>query len=156
MNCHLRSCLLALVASSLAAGCSPANGPAQDQTVAGAPATASLPVLVRPDGTYPAKALEKDTVVIKVIQNGVQNLQQAPSIEAGLKANLEQMASFVQKACTTGLPPLQRVPPHRRLGRLPGRETQVHHHDPGPRDRAPGRPRPGVRHVHHLRQLRPG
>ena len=105
MNCHLRSCLLALVASSLAAGCSPANGPAQDQTVAGAPATASLPVLVRPDGTYPVKALEKDTVVIKVIQNGVQNLQQAPSIEAGLKANLEQMASFVQKACTTGAKP---------------------------------------------------
>ena len=105
MNCPLRSCLLALVASSLAAGCSPANGPAQDQTVAGAPATASLPVLVRPDGTYAVKALEKDTVVIKVIQNGVLNLQQAPSIEAGLKANLEQMASFVQKACTTGAKP---------------------------------------------------
>jgi predicted amidohydrolase len=64
-----------------------------------------MPVLVRPDGTYPVKALEKDNVVVKVIQNGVTNLQQAPSIEAGLNANLEKMASLVQRACSSGAKP---------------------------------------------------
>ena len=54
-------------------------------------------MLVRPDGTYPVQALTKDNIVVKVIQNGVTNLQQAPSIEAGLKANLEKMACLVQK-----------------------------------------------------------
>ncbi len=102
MHALLRSCLLTLIAGSLAAGCSPADGPGESPAADGTPAPGALPVLVRPDGTYPVKALEKDTIVVKVIQNGVRNLQQAPSIEAGLKANLEKMASLVQKACTTG------------------------------------------------------
>ncbi len=102
MHPLLRSCLPALVAVSLLAGCSPADGPEEAPAADGAPAPGSLPVLVRPDGTYPVRALEKDAVVVKVIQNGVENLQQAPSIEAGLKTNLEKMASLVQQACTTG------------------------------------------------------
>jgi len=105
MTRQLRTCLLALIAGSLAAGCSPANGPGEGQKTPGAAAPGSLPVLVRPDGTYPVQALEKDTIVVKVIQHGVLNLQQAPSIEAGLKANLEKMASLVNKACTTGAKP---------------------------------------------------
>ncbi|MBL8201753.1 MAG: hypothetical protein JNK40_12330 [Chromatiales bacterium] len=109
MKPRSRLSTLACMAPFLAAGCSPADGPGQGPgagPVTGqAPAPTSLPVLVRPDGTYPVKPLEKDTIVVKVIQNGVQNLQQAPSIEAGLKANLEKMVSFAQKACTTGAKP---------------------------------------------------
>jgi len=99
-----KSCLPAITAliALAAAGCSPAEGPGQDPATAAPPAT---PVLVRPDGSYPTIPLAKDTVVVKVIQHGVQNLQEAPSIEAGLKANLEKMASLVQKACTTGAKP---------------------------------------------------
>jgi predicted amidohydrolase len=105
MHPLLRSCLLILVSGSLAAGCSPADGPGQGPTAGEAPAPGSMPVLVRPDGTYPVKALEKDAIVVKVIQHGVQNLQQAPSIEAGLKTNLEKMASLVQQACSSGAKP---------------------------------------------------
>lgn len=106
MNRSLLTGMLGLAGAVLAAGCSPGDPanpavPAPDQR----PAVSPLPALVRPDGTYPVKALEKDTIVVKVIQNGVQNLQQAPSIEAGLKANLEKMASLVQKACTKGAKP---------------------------------------------------
>ncbi|MEO8223479.1 MAG: nitrilase-related carbon-nitrogen hydrolase [Gammaproteobacteria bacterium] len=94
---------LAVLAAILASGCSPGDRPAQ--VTATGSAGAASPLLVRPDGTYPVKALEKDAVVVKVIQNGVQNLQQAPSIEAGLMANLEKMAAFVHRACTTGARP---------------------------------------------------
>jgi len=61
--------------------------------------------LVRPDGSYPTKPLEKDTVVVKVIQNGATNLQEAESIEVGLKANLEHMIRFAQRACGEGPKP---------------------------------------------------
>jgi predicted amidohydrolase len=105
MHSPLRSLVLAVIATSLVSGCSPADGPGQDPESGEAPAPGSMPVLVRPDGTYPVKALEKDNVVVKVIQNGVTNLQQAPSIEAGLKANLEKMASLVQQACSSGAKP---------------------------------------------------
>ncbi|MEO7386698.1 MAG: nitrilase-related carbon-nitrogen hydrolase, partial [Gammaproteobacteria bacterium] len=92
---------LAGIAAMLAAGCSP--GPTQSPPVG--PAQANTPVLVQPDGTYPVKALEKGTIVVKVIQSGVENLQEAPSIAAGLKTNLEKMAALVHKACTTGAKP---------------------------------------------------
>jgi predicted amidohydrolase len=102
---HPRLLISALAAGAgLVTACSPADGPgtAPPAPPPGSPAT---PVLVRPDGTYPVKALAKDTVVVKVVQNGVQNLQQAPSIEAGLAANLEKMVSFARKACSTGAKP---------------------------------------------------
>lgn len=105
MHSTLRSALRAVIAASLVAGCSPADGPRPGARVDEAPAAASLPVLVRPDGTYPVKPLAKDTVVVKVIQNGAVNLQEAPSIEAGLQANLEKMASLVKQACSTGARP---------------------------------------------------
>lgn len=67
-----------------------------------APAT---PQLVRPDGSYPVMPLEKDVVVVKVVQNSPVNLQKAPSIKEGLATNLERMASWIQKACSTGKKP---------------------------------------------------
>jgi predicted amidohydrolase len=69
------------------------------------PASPAMPVLVRADGTYPVKPLAKDVVVVKVIQSGADNLQQAPTIEAGLAANLARMESFIRRACTTGAKP---------------------------------------------------
>ncbi len=55
----------------------------------GAPAGAQEPPrLVQPDGTYPTVPLEKDTVVIKVVQNGVRNLQDYENVADGLAANL--------------------------------------------------------------------
>ncbi len=61
--------------------------------------------LVRPDGTYPVKPLEKDVIVLKVVQNGVKNLQDFQSVEEGLSHNLEHMVSWVSKACRTGKKP---------------------------------------------------
>ena len=65
----------------------------------------ATPRLVNADGSYPTVPLEKDTVVIKVIQNGVTNLQDAESIEAGLAHNLQRMVSFSEKACSEGMKP---------------------------------------------------
>ncbi len=66
---------------------------------------ASPPRLVRADGSYPTMPLEKDVVVIKVVQNAPLNLQKAPSIGEGLATNVERMATWIQKACTTGKKP---------------------------------------------------
>lgn len=71
----------------------------------GESAKADVPVLVRPDGTYPTRPLAKDTIVIKVIQSGVKNLQDFDSVEQGLQANLEKMASFARRACSEGAKP---------------------------------------------------
>jgi len=97
----LRAALPALAVGFLAGGCSPP--PAEAPAVPAAVTT--LPALVRADGTYPVAPLAKEVVVVKVIQHGVQNLQQAPSIEAGLAANLARMESLVQQACSSGKKP---------------------------------------------------
>ena len=80
------------------------NDPAGSESAIAAPA-APAPQLVRPDGTYPTVPLEKDTVVVKVIQNGATNLQEAESIEAGLESNLEHMIGFAKRACSEGAKP---------------------------------------------------
>ena len=54
-------------------------------------APAEVPMLVRPDGSYPTMPLEKDVVVLKVIQSGVNSLSDFPTIEDGLEANLKHM-----------------------------------------------------------------
>lgn len=76
---------LALIAAMLLAG------------QAGAAET--VPELVRPDGSYAKRPLEKDVVVVKVVQNMATNLQEASSIEAGLEENLQRMLRFARRAC---------------------------------------------------------
>jgi predicted amidohydrolase len=65
----------------------------------------SVPELVRPDGSYPTVPLEKDVVVVKVVQNEPQLLQNAPSIKEGLEENIRRMGYWVNKACTEGKKP---------------------------------------------------
>lgn len=65
----------------------------------------SVPELVRPDGSYPTVPLEKDVVVLKVVQNEPQLLQEAESVEAGLKENVRRMGYWINKACTEGKKP---------------------------------------------------
>ena len=66
---------------------------------------AGPPLLVRPDGSYPTVPLEKDVVVVKVVQHAPLNLQKAPSIREGLATNVERMASWIKKACSSGRKP---------------------------------------------------
>ena len=68
-------------------------------------ASASDVQLVRPDGSYPTVPLEKDTVVVKVVQNGVRNLQDYDNVQDGLAANLEIMTQWAKKACDEGPSP---------------------------------------------------
>ena len=67
-------------------------------------ASASDVQLVRPDGSYPTVPLEKDTVVVKVVQNGVRNLQDYDNVqdqenlgEEILNVYLEKLSCFVGK-----------------------------------------------------------
>ena len=64
-----------------------------------------IPQLVRPDGTYPTVPLEKDVVVLKVVQNEPILLQNAPSIREGLEENVRRMGYWINKACTEGKKP---------------------------------------------------
>ncbi|MCP5327395.1 MAG: hypothetical protein H7A15_01870 [Sinobacteraceae bacterium] len=64
-----------------------------------------VPQLVRPDGSYPTVPLEKDVVVLKVVQNSPVNLQKAPTVAEGLATNLERMAYWINEACTKGKKP---------------------------------------------------
>ncbi len=63
------------------------------------------PPLVQPDGSYATVPLEKDVVVVKVVQHSPVNLQKAPSVREGLATNVERMAYWINKACTTGKKP---------------------------------------------------
>jgi predicted amidohydrolase len=66
---------------------------------------AAAPRLVEPDGTYATVPLAKDRIVVKVVQNGVRNLEEYPSAAEGLAANLDIMAGFINRACSEGDPP---------------------------------------------------
>ena len=86
--------------------CSPANDDATEAAAGGeSTPAADVPQLVRPDGSYPTKPLEKDIVVLKVVQNTPQNLQDAPSVEEGLAENVKRMGYWINKACTEGKKP---------------------------------------------------
>ncbi len=97
---------MALLLVALAACGNGGKGDSDDRAAV-SPAAADTPVteLVRPDGGYPVRPLAKDTVVLKVVQNGVRNLEDYPSVAEGLAANLEHMSSFVRRACEEGAPP---------------------------------------------------
>ena len=62
-------------------------------------------ILVQPDGSYPVVPLEKDTVVLKVLQTTVNSLQDFPSIEEGLEFNLKHMEDMAAQACSEGMKP---------------------------------------------------
>jgi predicted amidohydrolase len=99
---RLTTAILITGVVALAVACAPTG----DVTQSTSPeTTAALPELVRPDGSYPTIPLEKDTVVVKIVQNGVRNLQDFPSVAEGLEANLEIMLADVERACTEGMKP---------------------------------------------------
>ncbi len=64
-----------------------------------------IPQLVRPDGTYPVQPLEKDVVVVKVVQHITLNIQEAEDPASGLEENLRRMQYWVDKACSEGRKP---------------------------------------------------
>ncbi|MEO1035564.1 MAG: nitrilase-related carbon-nitrogen hydrolase [Pseudomonadota bacterium] len=66
---------------------------------------ANEPVLVRGDGSYPTVPLAKDEIVLKVVQNGVKNLQDYDDPRDGLAANLAIMQRFIDDACSEGAKP---------------------------------------------------
>lgn len=61
--------------------------------------------LIRADGSYPTIPLEKDRIVLKVLQTTVNSLSEFPTIEEGLDHNLKHMEIIAKKACTTGKKP---------------------------------------------------
>lgn len=67
--------------------------------------TSDVPVLVRADGSYPTVPLEKDVIVLKVLQTTVKSLPDFPSVEEGLDYNLTHMETMADRACTTGKKP---------------------------------------------------
>lgn len=68
-------------------------------------AGAHAATLVEKDGSYAKVPLEKEKVVLKVVQNLTRNLQDFPTVDEGLAHNLEQMTTLTQRACTTGKKP---------------------------------------------------
>ena len=68
-------------------------------------AQSATPVLVQPDGSYATVPLEKDVVVVKVVQNAPINLQKAPSMKEGLATNVERMTHWINRACKEGNKP---------------------------------------------------
>ncbi|MCP4926270.1 MAG: nitrilase-related carbon-nitrogen hydrolase [Gammaproteobacteria bacterium] len=95
--CYLCSLL---VGGVLLAGCVPTENRRVDRVAV--PDLVPVPQLVRADGSYPTRVLEKDTIVVKVIQSGAINLQESATVAAGLKGNLEHMVRLARQACSEG------------------------------------------------------
>ncbi len=68
-------------------------------------AAAHAAPLVQKDGSYATVPLEKDKVVIKVVQNLTRNLQDFPTVKKGLAHNLQQMTALTKRACSEGKKP---------------------------------------------------
>ena len=62
-------------------------------------------LLVRGDGSYPTVPLEKETVVLKVVQTRVKSLQKFPTIEEGLEENMAYMEKMGRQAASEGAKP---------------------------------------------------
>ncbi len=99
---HIAISIVAILSVALS-GCATSGG--SGAIISSAKAPTAMPILVQSDGSYPKTALEKETVVVKVIQHGVQNLQEAQTIEAGLDKNLGRMVELSELACSTGMKP---------------------------------------------------
>ena len=100
---RLTTAILITGVVALAVACAP-NGE-QHARAAASETDAAPPELVRPDGSYPTIPLEKDTVVVKIVQNGVKNLQDYDDVADGLAENLEAMLADVERACSEGTQP---------------------------------------------------
>jgi predicted amidohydrolase len=94
---------LASAAAIAAVALSNCSGPTEETQAADD--TASVPRLVEPDGSYPTKPLEKDVVVLKVLQTTVDSLSDFPTVQEGLEHNLKHMEAMADEACTTGKKP---------------------------------------------------
>lgn len=96
------------------------------------------PLLVDERGGYETVPLEKDVVVVKVVQNLVRNMEDFEDPQAGLAENLRRMESWVETACSEGSQPdfilfnefpltgYSRAPREEKLDytiRIPGPET---------------------------------
>lgn len=99
---RLAATILLTVVTAVGVACAPAG---VDHRPAASSSELPVPQLVRPDGTYPTTSLEKDTVVVKVVQSGVNNLQDVDRVMDGLTANLETMLALVDRACSEGSRP---------------------------------------------------
>ncbi len=66
---------------------------------------ATVPQLVRPDGSYSTLPLEKDTIVLKVVQSRVKSLSAFPSIAEGLEENIAYMEKMGRQAYAEGKKP---------------------------------------------------
>ncbi len=60
------------------------------------------PQLVDARGGYETRPLEKDVVILKVVQNLARNLEDFDDPAAGLRANLASMEGWIQRACSEG------------------------------------------------------
>lgn len=94
----MKTLSLCFAAFGFIAGCS-------TPTSTASPETSVTPVLVQPDGSYPVMPLEKEAIVVKVIQSTVSSLSEFPTVEEGLEHNLSHMEALAEQACTTGMKP---------------------------------------------------
>lgn len=96
------------------------------------------PQLVDPQGGYETRPLEKEVVVLKVVQNLARNLEDFEDPAEGLRENLASMEAWIQRACSEGGKPdfilfnefpltgYSRAPRSEKLNytiRVPGAET---------------------------------
>lgn len=77
----------------------------QDQSVISETTTENKTILVQPDGSYAKVPLEKDSIVLKVMQTRVKSLSRFASIEEGLMENLDYMEQMIHTAQTEGNKP---------------------------------------------------
>lgn len=125
MKFALQSLILPAVLGSLLAAC------AEDET-------RQWPPLVDAGGGYETAPLEKDVVVVKVVQNLVRNMEDFADPQAGLAENLQRMEHWIEVACSEGGKPdfilfnefpltgYSRAPRDEKLDytiRIPGPET---------------------------------
>lgn len=69
------------------------------------PAEANEPRMVMTDGEYEKVPLEKDEVILKLIQNSVDNIEKPEDAPKVIKSNLDKVTKLIKQACTEGEKP---------------------------------------------------
>ena len=85
--------------------CKQNNSTTEKDLVSNQKTSASFTELVRSDGSYPVLPLEKDSIVLKVVQTRVKPLSSFSSIEEGLEENMRYMEEMGDKAFNEGQKP---------------------------------------------------